>query len=335
LRFGYFGPIIQGFGCFKGTQGFLYGAAGSVLAPPPADHVISNMYVARISDPEGRFRTAVVSKKMSLPGSPPEPEPPARSYYKRLVKKLDEHTEDYKRWRAGFRKCAGVLSKAIAAKYAELLNVGDFPGLEIDADKLKEIFEGEIKPFDPDTFNRYGGPAKGTFKFYDFKTHQETGGSVLYSYWDYKVLTSGERYYKQISGSDLGYFEPDKTPDLNEKKVDIITNSYRHDVGMCSFVDIYQHGRQLRTSFAYRLPHQHEVLWLVKDLYKDGKDIQDNIFMTSHEWKGTWGGKTAYFMVGIFFNIDLETCSIELDGNQFWRAFYEEEPSSKPAGAGE
>jgi hypothetical protein len=63
LRFGYFGPIVEGFGCFEGVHGFLCGAAGSVFAPPPADHVISNMYVARIFDPQGRFRTPTTSHK--------------------------------------------------------------------------------------------------------------------------------------------------------------------------------------------------------------------------------------------------------------------------------
>lgn len=58
LRFGYFGPIIEGYGCFEGVHGFLCGAAGSVFAPPPSDHVISNMYVARLFDPQGRFRSS-------------------------------------------------------------------------------------------------------------------------------------------------------------------------------------------------------------------------------------------------------------------------------------
>ena len=56
LRFGFFGPIIAGTGCFEGVQGMLCGASGSVFHPPPGDHVISNWYVARVLDPDGRFR---------------------------------------------------------------------------------------------------------------------------------------------------------------------------------------------------------------------------------------------------------------------------------------
>jgi hypothetical protein len=55
LRFGFFGPIVAGSGCFEGAQGMLCGASGSVFHPPPGDHVISNWYIARLLDPNGRF----------------------------------------------------------------------------------------------------------------------------------------------------------------------------------------------------------------------------------------------------------------------------------------
>ncbi len=61
LRFGYFGPIVTGTGCFESVQGMLYGTAGSVFAPPPAPHVITNLYVARLDDPDGRWRTGLAS----------------------------------------------------------------------------------------------------------------------------------------------------------------------------------------------------------------------------------------------------------------------------------
>lgn len=58
LRFGYYGPIVGAKGCFEGAEGMIYGAAGSVFSPPPAEHVITNLYVARLYDPDGRFRAA-------------------------------------------------------------------------------------------------------------------------------------------------------------------------------------------------------------------------------------------------------------------------------------
>lgn len=56
LRFSYYGAITAGSGQLAGLAGHLYGAAGSVFLPPPADHVITNLYVARVGDPGGRFR---------------------------------------------------------------------------------------------------------------------------------------------------------------------------------------------------------------------------------------------------------------------------------------
>lgn len=61
LRFGFFGPIFLGTGCFEGVDGMLYGASGSVFNLPPGQHAISNWYVARINDPDAKFRAAVNS----------------------------------------------------------------------------------------------------------------------------------------------------------------------------------------------------------------------------------------------------------------------------------
>jgi len=56
LRFAFYGPIIFGSGCFKGVRGMFYGASGSVFEPPPGQHVIIHTYMARLDDPDGRFR---------------------------------------------------------------------------------------------------------------------------------------------------------------------------------------------------------------------------------------------------------------------------------------
>ena len=56
LRFGFFGPMVYGSGCFEGAEGFFYGATGSILQIVPPLHVITHLYVARLFDPTGRFR---------------------------------------------------------------------------------------------------------------------------------------------------------------------------------------------------------------------------------------------------------------------------------------
>jgi hypothetical protein len=56
-RFGFFGPIVCGTGCFENASGIFYGASGSVFTPPPGDHVITHLYMARLNDADGRFRS--------------------------------------------------------------------------------------------------------------------------------------------------------------------------------------------------------------------------------------------------------------------------------------
>jgi len=60
-RFGFFGPIVYGTGCFEGAEGMFYGSSGSVFYPPPGNHIVTHFYMARINDPEGKFRAAAQS----------------------------------------------------------------------------------------------------------------------------------------------------------------------------------------------------------------------------------------------------------------------------------
>jgi hypothetical protein len=61
LRYGWFGPIVSGSGCFHGVEGTMYGSTGSILYPPPGLHVITPFHAARIHDPQGKFRAQAAS----------------------------------------------------------------------------------------------------------------------------------------------------------------------------------------------------------------------------------------------------------------------------------
>jgi hypothetical protein len=60
-RFGFFGPIIYGSGCFEGAQGIFYGSSGSVFYSPPEGQLVTHFYMARINDPTGKFRVPASS----------------------------------------------------------------------------------------------------------------------------------------------------------------------------------------------------------------------------------------------------------------------------------
>jgi hypothetical protein len=55
LRFGGFGPILQTTGVFKGIEGLVIDNSVVGVAP----HVISGLYMFRISDPQGKYSTAI------------------------------------------------------------------------------------------------------------------------------------------------------------------------------------------------------------------------------------------------------------------------------------
>lgn len=60
-RFGFFGLIIYGTGCFEDAEGIFYGSSGSVFFSPPEGQVVTHFYMARINDPEGKFRSSASS----------------------------------------------------------------------------------------------------------------------------------------------------------------------------------------------------------------------------------------------------------------------------------
>lgn len=348
VRFAGFGPVTGGTGPFEGAQGVL--TVNSLIGIAP--HALSLLHVLYLDDPEGRYRTTRGSRgrtQTSSSGASQSSSPSTSSDSSRQdsarrarpegveryaeygdfavnLHHLDEYTDKYIEWRQGFRRCAPQLSAFVSNLYNSRLDVGEFPGLAIDGDSLRDIFAGPIKPFDPETFNRYGGSAKGNFRIYEFSTGREIESSVLYSHWDRKVFDVNGRKAKKITGSFIDYFRPDGLPPREEKKVDLLINSYRPDVGLVSWVEIYQRVPQQRTSFAYKLPHRHEILWFVRDVSLGGQSINNNVFMASHEWKGTTGDKVYYYMVGIFLEIDLDSCSARVFGDRYWRALYVEEP---------
>ncbi len=156
---------------------------------------------------------------------------------------------------------------------------------------------------------------------------RELGTFTLLSFWDRENFRLADgRIGKRITGSFAGYVDPRSLPPLEGATVDPILNSWHPDVGVTSWVEVYQGRRMTRAAVAYKLPHPHEILWFVKDLVVDGKPVQDDVFMASHEWKGTVDGKDRYFMVGLFLELDAVHCAVRLSGDTFWRALYDEEP---------
>jgi hypothetical protein len=280
------------------------------------------LHVLHIVDPEGKYNTG----HHRMPSMAAAPTTRLAPEFEPLLVEANKCAPRYIEWRNDIRRHASAIARFAADWYEQHLDVGDFPGLHIDGDNLAKIFARPIGPFDPQTFNRYGGPAKGEFRQYDLRSKRELEDQkdTLYSVWSPHNTVADGRVIKQITGSFRQYFYPSHLPPLENGLVDITLNSYRDDLGVTSWVEIFQRRRQQRTSLAYVLPHPHEVLWFVKDWSFDGKLVNNKSWMLSHEWKGYYRDRTCYFMVGFFVDIDFDTGDITLSGDRFWRALYEE-----------
>lgn len=314
------GPVVSGTGYLAGARG-QFSVLGSRSVAPAAfvETALINLY-----DPQGRLRESGRHRHPEDAAAPS----PLRQYLP-MVGRLDELAEQHRQWRWSMRGVSDVAAKTIAARYAELSRVGSFEGIALDPAFMKSQFEANIAPFNPVVFERYTGAARGEFAFYSQATRQQTGGNVLYSYWNPSTYRFGARYCKFITGSFQRYFRPDEVPDFSTHQVDPIVNSYRDDVGVISYIMVYQ-GKapglyQERTSFAYKMPGPHEVLWLVKDLIVDGKPAPPDIFMSSHEWKEVTATQTRYLMVGMFWKIDFVCKTIDLGDDMFWKTVYVED----------
>lgn len=252
---------------------------------------------------------------------------PAGDPFAELLRGAEGNMARYKEWRELLRRCAGPVAASIAREYEARLGVGEFPGLSIDPERLRAALEAPVAPFDAETFDRYAGSARGVFRTYDLSGARELGTFTLLSVWDPENFRQPDgRIGKRITGSFGSYVDPRALPPLESGTVDPILNSWHPEVGVASWVEVYQGVRMTRAAVAYKLPHPHEILWFVKDLALNGEPVHNNVFMASHEWKGTAGGKTQYYMVGLFFEIDAASCTARLSGDTFWRALYDEEP---------
>lgn len=316
VRFAGFGPIHGGTGALAGAAGLL--TVNSVIGIAP--HALSLLHVLHVVEPDLRPSARRAGSGAGDRALPRE------DHFAPLLERKTAFTGRYLDWRHKFRRCAAGLAPALVELFESIREVGEFPGLSIDADVLRRAFEAGVKPFDPHIFDRYLGRARGEFRVYRLDDRREIDRSILYSEWDRENFVGEDgRIGKRISGSHEDYFSPRSLPDPAEGKVDLILNSWRQDVGVTSWVEIFQGGRrQQRSSIAYTLPGPHEVMWMVKDVSIDQRPVEDDVFMASHEWKGQWQGKTAYFMVGLFVEIDFERCSLRQVRDSFWRALYTE-----------
>jgi hypothetical protein len=320
VRFAGFGPVTGGTGQFEGVQGLL--TVNSVIGIAP--HTLSLVHVLDIVDPAGARRagggrtgrvTSAASSAEKLPAT-----------FEPLLQQTINATSKFVDWRRQIAEHAETIACFVSDWYERHLLVGEFRGLHIDGDNLTRILKSPVGPFDAETFNRYSGPARGVVCQYDVVTKRdiEEEKATVYRVWSPDNLSIDGWMVKRVTASTRQYFYPAHLPDLCDCLLDVSLNVYRDDVGVTAWIEHFEKRRHQRAAVAYTLPHEHEMLWFVKDISVEGTPVKNDVWMLSHEWRGTRDGGTAYYMVGVYADIDFETGAIEVSGNRFWRALFEE-----------
>ena len=172
-----------------------------------------------LADPSPRIHLHGARLRGDLGGMPTGL--PADDPFAALLRGAEGNMERYREWRELLGRCAGPLSDFLVREYAARLEVGDFPGLAIDPARLRAALEAPVAPFDGETFDRYLGPARGTFKTYDLAGRRELGTFTLLSFWDRENFRLADgRIGKRITGSFAGYVDPRSLPPLEGATVE-------------------------------------------------------------------------------------------------------------------
>lgn len=313
LRFAAFGPISNGAGIFSNSAGLMIDNSVVGVAP----HATSTLYVVRLR------KAKITSARLHTIED---------GHYETLVSNVRDSAKTHLAWRNGFQAFSDRFSEALAASFNVHRDVGEFSTISLDAGSVRDAFNNRIQTsFDTATFDKFDGPAKALFRTYSIASGRELGSSTLFSYW-LRSKQENSWQVQRITGSSFRYYDPRELPDLTEGRVDLLVNTYREDVGIVGWVSHYQGGRQESSNIAYEIQSQgvHQVLWISKIMSKKGVRVDDNVFRVSLEWKGTHEDRVCYFMVAMFFDIDLDQGGFAPHGDTFWKARYEEESSGMP-----
>jgi hypothetical protein len=319
VRFAGFGPITGGTGQFDGAQGVL--TVNSVIGIAP--HTLSLLHVLHVVDRQGTHRSSARRRATPVSAAPgsarklaPELEP--------LIDRMNEWSSTYVAWRKQFRDHAPAMASFVARWVGQHLQVGEFPGRRLDAEVLTRLMDAGPGPFRKEALNAYSGPAKGEVRQYDLETKREVEAEKVTAYrvWAPEVVVVDGRAVQPVTTSLRHHFYPTHLPDLCDGLVDVALHAYGDETGLTNWTEMYQTVKQQRAAIAYTLSPEGETLWFEKDVSRKDRREQNSVWRVSHEWRGIWDGRTAYYIVGFACQIDFDHDDAQPCGNRFWRALY-------------
>ena len=259
------------------------------------------------------------------PSSGPAPGPATNDAFDVLLKRVDEHKGLFAQWRAGFTRCSQQLAQSIKTTFAEFQDVGDFPTIKLDGDALEKAFRQGVAgdlPFNEEILNAFSGRSKGHLREYKIATRAlGLDPPDAFNVWD-EVVRTGGVYVQKTTASIERYVPTNNLPDLSQRKIDLLLNVFREDVGLVSWGSNYQPGR-LEMPFICYVPSQDVVLWINQMWTENLRPMMENVFLVSVKWEGDYKGSPAFLMVSMMFHVNFEQCKAQRIGDGFFKGKFE------------
>jgi hypothetical protein len=321
LRFGAFGRLVGGTGCFEGVQGVMADNSAVGIAP----HALSTMYVMALHVPEQRSGAETARRCNRVDPLI------AAGEFGPMMQELDGLIPSIRRWRDNVRHCAGPMARSIAENMNRCARLASFPGpfpeLQLDHQVLERAFRSANYPYDERQFNQYTGPAKGLSLTYDVGAgHESTPPKVTYSVWEPDVLEYSDWLTKRITEADSGFVNPDSRAATLRNAVSLLVNAYHPHVGVVSLGTFPAPALRRQFGIAYRLASSDEVLWLNWVMSPDSHPFDDNVYLVSYESKDQRGEFVDYCIVAISFEVHFSNCDVRMSGDTVWKARYNANP---------
>jgi hypothetical protein len=248
---------------------------------------------------------------------------PAGGVHEYLVHHLDQHMGTLMRLRREFRQCSEALSATIASAFNGCRTLGEFEAPSLDFEMLRSSFErweALNDRFEADVFDRFSGPAEGTYFRYNLSTGKQLASTKVYSYWG-KTAGDCGRFVQKITGSRTTYVDPETVTDLSQATGDITVNVFRPDVGIVSIAFTPDTAIREVPAIGYQVGSD-QLIWINQEMRRHLEPLEENVYLVSLEWSDVLERKPCFLIVAIRFEINFQE-SRARPRNTIWKLRYE------------
>jgi hypothetical protein len=242
----------------------------------------------------------------------------------KLIRRIESNRNLLLEWRRGIARCSDEISHTVADIFNRWTYHGQCRKPLMDEAALKNVLQQIVPPpTRRSPFDRFAGKARGVNHFYDIATAQEIRKLTNFTYWDRATHREDDSWIQHITVSDSRYYAPASVPHPAQKKVDLIVNLCRPDLGITSWGSERRHVTGESAFICYEVAPE-QALWFSKIVPDQGSSA-DHVFNISFEWWTPTGRQTRrYSMLAMSFDLDFGRRMISIRGNTCNEIRYEE-----------